>query len=824
MIQYQYFHTGKEYIPKLSLDSSDERYRDNEKFFEIIRTGIRGEAFTYALLRNEFFMLQSTSKRESGLFVKGLRGDISSVVNLPARYVDRFEKSVSDSDKNSAILPDGKLPMLDRLSDSFAIAERLHHIFAKLFDAIVYDSGGKQIIVVAESHEIALNYLKVISMLLPIPYIKKIGFSIGCTNIPDEPLSIVNSSGEIEELTIRLWLPEFNSFNFDSYADRYYVFDTISNRDNYNKELSNTAKVINELNLCNEAQSRSFINYIAKAFDSNGNVSLEELDKLSAIYLFNFKRDANSARNILELGSKGSVEQEQAVINAIQYLLNETHSGEQLPPQDRSKIESEYRSNVRVAHAISDSLYEYCVSFYRYLDESEKQIFSQLISNDNTGGRLNSFLQSSLRGDFHAMVEAFSVMGKVLETQMNSKGTSVAANREMINTAASFFDISNCHQRIPMEQRFNGEDFFIKISDFSRQDVQILLCAILMASAYYADVPVECCEIRIKGMRRFLQGTQMPSLNQLEIILGVRSRILEIADEIQELNIDEDFDFIFNCEAGRSWMRELLNSLSVQDTLQADFFVRSHSAERRFYESMQTFLRERLLNANFIIRYIRSGVTERNRYTEFFNALPREVREENSEIADIIKDIDNEREINEEFANYRYNFAMECYSTLQEVDKKKVKKDMSVLSYKDTPDNERLEIVEKTINTFGTVTKIKRKKMRFFSSIGIWAFFLGLLSLVILSVPAIVIPASLGTFDLSHIYSRLLFYFLPEFVAIPFGIYLFDYLMYLCLRQGNRVKRANIITVICGILPVILFVVAYITFYFIRLPLPFMTK
>ena len=51
---------------------------------------------------------------------------------------------------------------------------------------------------------------------------------------------------------------------------------------------------------------------------------------------------------------------------------------------------------------------------------------------------------------------------------------------------------------------------------------------------------------------------------------------------------------------------------------------------------------------------------------------------------------------------------MECYSTLQEVDKKKVKKDMSVLSYKDTPDNERLEIVEKTINTFGTVTKERR--------------------------------------------------------------------------------------------------------------------
>ena len=249
MIQYQYFHTGKEYIPKLSLDSSDERYRDNEKFFEIIRTSIRGEVFTYALLHNEFFMLQATAKRESGLFVKGLRGEMSLIAHFPARYVDHFEKSVSDNDKKATILPDGKLPALDRLSESFAIAERLHHIFAKLFDAIVYDNSGKQIIIVTESHEKALNYLKVISMLLPIPFIRKIGFSIGGTNIPDEPLSIVNNKGEVEELAIRLWLPEFNSFNFDSYTDRYYVFDTVSNRDNYNKELSNAAKVINEMHL-----------------------------------------------------------------------------------------------------------------------------------------------------------------------------------------------------------------------------------------------------------------------------------------------------------------------------------------------------------------------------------------------------------------------------------------------------------------------------------------------------------------------------------------------------------------------------------------------
>ncbi len=821
MIQYQYFHTGKEYISILSLNRNDERFKYNEKIFEAIRTGIRGEAFTYALLSDEFIMMQFSSSQERGSFAKGLRGNISSITNNPAKYVDQFEKSVSESDKNLAILPDGKFPVLGRLLDSFSVAERLHHIFPKLFDALVYGEENKQVVIIADSHESAINYIKVISMLLPLSFIKKIGFCIGCTSIPDEPISIVNADGNIEKLGIRIWVPELSNFNFDAYSNSYYIFDTVSNRDNYDKVLSNAAKTLDEINLCNDTQSRNFANCIAKAFSSNGDVRFEELDKLASIYLFNIKRDSNSARAVLSLGSEGSVEQENAVIDAIQFILNESRSGKQPPAQERENIVLEYRQNNRLAHAISDSLYEYCVSFYRNLNTEEKNIFSQLISADNTGGRLNSFLQSSLRGDFKAMVEAFTVSGIVLEEQMRTIGYNIQANHEFTKTIIQFFDISGCHQRIPMNQRFEGEEFFREIQKNCNIEMQKILSAILMASAYFSGVPVECCEIRIKGLKKLLQQSSMTKLSQLEFILGVRNRLLEIADEIYELGIEEDFDFIFNCEAGKLWMRELLGDLSLSDTLKADYFVRSHSAERRFYESMQEAVREKLLDINYVRRNIKSGTTERDKYIEFFRTLSREQREEYNEIDEYLNELDHEAEINEEFANYRYDFAMECYATFQESDKKKVKKDSSVLSYKETPANERLDIVEKTINTFGTVTRIKRKPKKFFSSIGIWAFFLGLLSLAILTVPAIVIPASLGTFDWTHVYGKFLSYFIPEFFSIPLLIYFFDYAMYLCLKKGNRIKRANIITIIFGVLPVVLFICSYILFYFVRLPLPF---
>ena len=75
--------------------------------------------------------------------------------------------------------------------------------------------------------------------------------------------------------------------------------------------------------------------------------------------------------------------------------------------------------------------------------------------------------------------------------------------------------------------------------------------------------------------------------------------------------------------------------------------------------------------------------------------------------------------------------------------------------------------MERTIETFGTVTARRRSGPKSFSPIGLWAFFLGMLALAAMFVPAVVIPAVLGTFDWPHICEKFLEYFLPAFAAIP---------------------------------------------------------
>ena len=53
----------------------------------------------------------------------------------------------------------------------------------------------------------------------------------------------------------------------------------------------------------------------------------------------------------------------------------------------------------------------------------------------------------------------------------------------------------------------------------------------------------------------------------------------------------------------------------------------------------------------------------------------------------------------------------------------------------------------------------------------------------------------------------------PFYAIIPIGVFALHAITYSCLKYRNTLKRANIITLLCGILPVVVFVLAYIVFY-----------
>ena len=396
-----------------------------------------------------------------------------------------------------------------------------------------------------------------------------------------------------------------------------------------------------------------------------------------------------------------------------------------------------------------------------------------------------------------------------------------------LRSAVNAFDIKARFLKIPMEQRPNGEVFFQEAACAETPQLRTLLAAVLMCSAYYTGVdrPADFCEQRVRGLRREVEKLSLHGLDTIAFLLDVRADMLEMVEEAGLPLEEKDFDFLFNCKVGKNWVKNVINQLSVSDMLSAEVYVRAHSAERRNYESMYRAILDKLCNPEYIREnFSTSGQTEegrslRTRYAEFFEALPEEQRPE--EIAEFLGMLNHESDVDDRFARYRYDFAAECCRTMQERDRRQVSDDGQVHPYEQTPAKVRQQFVERTIETFGTVTARRRPGPKSFSPIGLWGFFLGMLAMAAMLVPAAVIPAVLGTFDWLHICEKFLEYFLPAFAAIPLGVFAFDVIAYFCFKEGNRVRRANVAALMCGVLPAFFFSVGYILCYFVMPQLPF---
>lgn len=824
MLQYLYFHTGKEYISKLSLGRFDEGYSDNEKLFETLRKVMEGNTFTYAPTGNGEAIFMQASRGSNGLFAKGLRGRLDSVYNAPAKYIDKFEKSASTAYINADKLPEGELPPIGRLVEDYSIARDLHHIFPKLMDAILFGDVNKKIVILAENPTKAMNYIKVLSMILPLSYMKQIGFCIGTSNIPDEDISIMKNDGSTESLSIRIWLPETTNYNFDSLASYYYVFDTITQRDNYTKELSITAKVIDEMNLCDQTQIKRFIDYTASAFDALGRLNVSVLKRSSALYMFEIKKDADSAKEILDMGFTGGEVEEYAFTQAAQILLS-PENNHNLSRQNKDTIVSGYKNSSRIAQPIENHLFNYYSSTYPSLDPDERNLFAEMVCNDLSGKRLDVFLKRSLRGDFKARVDAFEFAGSILDVALKQSSNDIETIKDIVRTIIDFFNIGDCFRIIPSGQMTTGEEFFDRVLKFENNYLKELMVASLLASAYMKSVPEDHCELRLRGFKKILPKISSDHINQLEFILAVRNAILEIADMLPDLNIENQFNFLFNIRFGEVWASEFIRGLTMEETLTADKLVKSRATQRLYYESMSTAIRAKLLDINYVRKNIKSGTNATNQYKEFFSTLPEEEKAAAAEIGKLIGELAHVSDINNEFAKYRYDFAYECYGTLSPENQKQIQVDANpIKSYEEITDidmDKKLAIVESTIQVFGTIKKHKRQGRLPYCGIFIWAFALSLISMLILSLPAVIVPASLGTLDATHILEKFTYYFKPYLFALPVYVFMLELVGYFSFKHGKRLKRANIIAILCGILPIVMFTLSCTLFYFIRIDLPF---
>lgn len=814
MLQYQYYHTGREYTSRLSLSRDDESYYDNDRLFNTIREKVGGDAFVYGVLGNDFIMTQATSG--NGFFVKGLRGSLQQLNDSPIKYAFGLETSVSDSDRLAEMLPDGVLPRLGKLQDILKDASKAARILPKLFDAVVY--GEKQVVIRASDRESAVNIVKAFFKLFPSSYARKIGFCIGASEVPSEEISIVDSKMKYNRLSVKIWASDFPDFVFENLVREFVVFDTVTGQDNYTAESSSASKLLGALNLTIESDYRRFSNTVASAFDDSGAVDITRLNKCAAIGLFAAQRNTQAACAVLSLEDDGSGEQLAAYIDATRFLLEEAPAD--IAEQARNKFLELYQRNEAFSSELGDLLFNYYLSANKLLD-AERDLFHKMLLDDESGVKLQGYLERSNRGEYAPILTAFNDAADILVENMKRNGVSAVANQQLISTIARFFDISLLYGFIPAEKTRSGEDFFDKIAKTEGRAQQVVLCATLVASACFRECPPNIAVVRFRGLMNLCDKLFESGLDKLRMVIEVRRKLMEIADSIGGLDFDNspDFgsDFMFGNKISKNWIEDIIEGLSISELISVEYELDKDVVHN--YSRMRSALRKVLLKCSFVSEFIKTNESDRKKYEEYFTELPVDIRESHPEITELLQELLGESQADKKLKVFRYNHALGYYQTTSENVKRHIAHapsnsapiDSDANSETQGTLNEQLAFVEEVAAKQKSVRKNDGTKSG--SSVFILSFVNALISFVILLIPTIVIPLGIGTFEWQYIIDRFLTFFMPEFLFIPTVVFLFNVVAYTAL--GHDGARSAKLTWLCVISPVIVFVAAYLIAYFV---------
>lgn len=799
MIHYQYIHTSDGYEKKLNIPQEHTDYEYGMNMFETLRTSIEGHSFTYAILAGKHYAILKSGSQNNQAYFEGASEALHTLNCHPVRFVDGFRVATTNVQSQASIVPTSSL------TPSLSLATNLHHSFGKMIDALIYGDTQKQIIIVADNDD-AIKYFKVISMILPISYIKNIGFSCGCTSIPD-PQYDIQRGASVVPMNIRIIIPEIRDFNFEYYSNTSYVFDMRGKgKDNYENPLHSVGKLFQELDFGKVTICDNYIQKIKKAFNDDGSVNYELLERIAALAIFEIKNDLPTARDIL----KAHPNEEDIVLKSLNVMLKEENK-DSLTGDDRDLIVQSYFNNSNIASSIEDKYCTFLTSSYRSLSIDEKNALYAIIAVKEDATRLEQLLKNIRLLDYQAINDAFNVTVEVIKTFIRNNGSDVSLLKNFLYVAIEAFNIKQFIKKVPIEQKTQGELFFDRISKEYDSKFRTLLASILMASAYKTNASTGEVEVRIRGFKK-LSDHLDSAIDKISFLLSVKLELEEIDNVIPELGLESPFDFVFNHNFGKQWIQGVVNATSVTELLKIYEIV--HLQTQDGYESLQNCILDKLLNLSYVRSNVICGQEAYENYKHFYNhILPQNEKEKHLDISTYLDGLKHEQDINDEFAKYRYDFAYECYKTLSNNNKKKIATNLGVdvSAYSAMPKEKRVNVVEHTIDEFGAQEKNPRGKGKARTLFALWAFGFGVLSGILLILPTIIQALVLNQNDITQIMGSLH----PICAFVPLYVFLLHICSYGLLRYRNTLKRANIITILCGIVPILVFIIAQIVFYYL---------
>ena len=825
MIQYKYFHKSSGYEHRLSIAKDNSEYTYHLDLFESLRSRIEGDGvFAYVLLNNNRVLMKKTKNEDNYLFVHSVYCNEDDITSLPYKYVSELSASMDNSDNPPDILEDYTLPKRIRDTDKdFKDRVSQKGILHTLIDAVLF--GDKKIILMANENE-AIDYIKAISYVLPENVAKGIGFCINSANVLNEDISTGIGTDKQTNAQIKLWAPRLNSFDYNSYTSFYYVFDVREDtvRVSYDKPQSVLSKLIQGVDITNESEVAMLKQELEKATLPNGEFDLSQLNRIATVQMFQ--------RNPSDLSLSKSIVLENAVND--DYLKAQAmgvlmERGGELDQNERRQLIDAYNSNDTLAQSVSGAMLEYLTGIKNPIDE-EKSLLMTFLENDETGSSIEALYNKAKDvRDFEGMVSIFKEGCTVLGKKERARGYSCEGSIDLITTLLNMVNINEIFSLIPYECSISGEGFFTKAAyELTDKRVRATVCAILMISAYSHDgCDSALVDIRIRGMKALVENmrTKEGKTNRdaLEFIILVRSKMIQIANYIPECEIDTDLMFSRDEHSiGKAFVQMLVDKLNMEDCLEIYNLLRyNDTLENDLYDSMVSTVLDKLLNIDFVILNVKSNRSVTERYLDFFATLSEEKQSDCKSVKSYLESLNMQSRINSSFYEYRCSFINDCYKTLPTKSKKDLHRDSYESLDKIKSKEAREEIADRIVTKFSNSQRKYTVKHTSSDKIGIWAFFMSVLSIVILLLPSFIQTATLGIQTFEGYIECVVDFIKPQYVFIPLAVYLMDIVSYVFIKAYNaknrtninEVKNANVITLFCGILPLIAFALSFVVFY-----------
>ncbi len=671
-------------------------------------------------------------------------------------------------------------------------------MFAQILNAILLGDENSPIIIIVDAKEIP-NYISLIYSFLPIQVASKLSFTTGYDKSERFHFSYTDKSDNRFESDIRMVFLEPENKNVAYIFNSFRVFDIPNHKTNYSEKLCALSAALSNMKYSNNIKL-SLGCAAQRSFDQENKLDEGLLNVEISQHLFVQTKSLEDARALIQAVSNRydaaiPREYKASAYDAIRRLL------QNCTETDFNLISPIIKGNRDNPNDVEELYFTYLMK--NCMEEpNEKTSLSNWISNDPSriGILVKTISNRRIVLDF--------LCGYYFSAPQNAPTPSY---KETFLELKKYFD-----------QNWNSADnIFVTLSQNpNNSSVEIISAILLCASKKDEKVRSQGKEKYTNQFIKDLVENRFAKNQSIEKILFL-IRVHNYTRNLDEVSFFGDN--IYDTSFGYEWITELISGLTIEERislLPTSQGVDRFSGNEEHAETLDEFefAKKKIIESlNDINQVKKELVMFDSKSTEvfkrYFNSLSEE--EQSDEINDWLNQLEEEKDKAKSIKNHRILFLQACckhFNTNREAvfDPKHSAGDLA---------KQAQAVTNVFTEHYHDVAKPVKKKFTgvIFSMLGV-----GLLSAVLLILPSIVQCMMLNQIDLFTIIERVVLVAMPWLCIIPFlamAINIGTYLLMEKAQKRHSLRSANYMSLICVILPEVVFVLSYVAFYYISLRL-----